>query len=676
MRFLYPEFLLALIFLAIPIIIHLFNFRRYKKIPFTNVRFLRELKEESSGQSRLKKLLILASRLLAVLFLVLAFAGPFIPLSPNIDPASANEISVYLDNSFSMETQTTEGNLLEDAKKKAREIANAFSANDRFQLITNDFDGKSQRLVSRDEYLNLIDEVKVSPASRKIQEISDRQFAVFGKDKSVAKSSFIISDFQKSMFNSAVLKLDSSIKTNWILIAKKEEASNLNIDSAYFISPLHQQNSSEQLVVSVRNYGKEAVQNLPIKLILNGQQKSIGNITIGENSFALDTVSFQTSNAGIQNVSISITDFPITFDDTYHLSYSTQDRKSISILSESEPNKYLNSVYQSEPFFQVTNFTSGTIDYKKLSESNLVILDGLQSISSGLKLELEKFVSSGGSLFVFPSEKADLISYQSALSNVGSDYLTSINSIPNEVNFINLESQLFKSVFEKIPKNLDLPKVKNHFLFSKSANRNAENILSMKAGESFLNQYQYKKGKVYLCAVPMNAENSNLPSHSVFVPMMYRAALLSFQEYPLAYKIGSDNLLETAPISLSKNQNLKLIGENFELVPELRNTDALSFLYIADQIKNAGFYNLKLDKSVLNTFAFNFNRAESELKFYQETELKTMNSSSNFSVIKAGARPLDDVMKTNGAGFSLWKWALLLVLLFLAIEILLLRFLK
>ena len=66
MQLLYPAFLLALAALAIPIIIHLFHFRRFKKVYFTNVRFLKEVKEETSNRSRLRNLLVLLMRLLAL----------------------------------------------------------------------------------------------------------------------------------------------------------------------------------------------------------------------------------------------------------------------------------------------------------------------------------------------------------------------------------------------------------------------------------------------------------------------------------------------------------------------------------------------------------------------------------------------------------------------------------
>ena len=76
MMFVYPLFLWALAVVSIPIIIHLFNFRKYKKVYFSNVKFLRELKQESKSKSRLKEILILSARCLALISIVFAFAQP------------------------------------------------------------------------------------------------------------------------------------------------------------------------------------------------------------------------------------------------------------------------------------------------------------------------------------------------------------------------------------------------------------------------------------------------------------------------------------------------------------------------------------------------------------------------------------------------------------------------
>src|SRR3954462_8918804 len=111
MYFLYPAFLFALLSLAIPVVIHLFNFRKYKKVNFSNVQFLKEIQEQQSSRRNLKERLILASRLLALVFLILAFARPFIPGQNAATSGRQNVVSVFVDNSYSMQTLNREGAL-------------------------------------------------------------------------------------------------------------------------------------------------------------------------------------------------------------------------------------------------------------------------------------------------------------------------------------------------------------------------------------------------------------------------------------------------------------------------------------------------------------------------------------------------------------------------------------
>ena len=146
MKLLYPEFLWALIALSIPIIIHLFNFRKFTKVYFSNIELLKEVKLETKSKSRLKHLLILLIRLLLVTFLVFAFAQPYIPVENEKQHGDAT-VAVYIDNSHSMDTKGENGYLLDLAKEQAILIAEGYKATDRFQIITNDLEARHQRLV-------------------------------------------------------------------------------------------------------------------------------------------------------------------------------------------------------------------------------------------------------------------------------------------------------------------------------------------------------------------------------------------------------------------------------------------------------------------------------------------------------------------------------------------------
>src|ERR1700744_1284379 len=108
MHFLYPAFLFALAALAIPVIIHLFNFRRYQQVYFSNVQFLKEIQEQQSSRKNLKERLILATRMLAIFFLVFAFARPYIPGQNTANAGKQQVVSIFVDNSYSMQTLNSE----------------------------------------------------------------------------------------------------------------------------------------------------------------------------------------------------------------------------------------------------------------------------------------------------------------------------------------------------------------------------------------------------------------------------------------------------------------------------------------------------------------------------------------------------------------------------------------
>jgi hypothetical protein len=180
MTWLYPSFLWALILLAIPIIIHLFNFRKYKIIQFSNVRFLKQIDTQSKSGNQIKKLLILLSRLLALTFLIFAFAQPLIKSTQASD--TTRFISILIDNSYSMNQTGEEGMLLEAAKNRARIIVSQSNNLDKFQIITSNQDPEFLHFQNKEETLNQIDKIKIStdvfssfPITRNPKQISTKK---------------------------------------------------------------------------------------------------------------------------------------------------------------------------------------------------------------------------------------------------------------------------------------------------------------------------------------------------------------------------------------------------------------------------------------------------------------------------------------------------------------------
>jgi hypothetical protein len=686
MQFINPSFLYALFAIAIPISIHLFNFRRYKTIYFTNVRFLKEVQLETRSHSRLKHLLVLLTRILAITALVLAFAQPYIPVD-NKKMLSGDQVtSIYIDNSFSMDAIGQGGSLLDEAKKMAAEIAVAQHAGARFQLLTNDFEGRHQRLVSKEEFLQLLEEMKLSPAFKNLQQVISRQTDMLNGSESKNKTAYIISDFQKNMFSLQENKTDTTVKIN-LLPLTSEERSNLSIDSCWFASPVRKQNQAEQLHVRIKNFSSRDYENIPVKLFINEQQKTPASFNIKANSTEDIILSYTTQESGIQNARVELNDYPVTFDDKLYFSYTVL--KQIPILSiNGEANlkegmkagtvPYLESLFGKDSVVVLSNADEKHIDYSSLDNYRLIILNEMKYVSSGLTQELNKFVKSGGNLMIFPAGQSDLDSYKELLTGLGSNFYEPMDTVHTKVGQINYSASIFRDVFEKKMENIDLPVVFRHYPISRNSRSPAEALLKLQDGSNFLERNTYGKGQVYLFSVPLSSSWSNFARHAIFVPTLYQAVLYSQPQYRLFYIIGNMEEVEINA-TVAGDGVFKLnpvIGNKLEIIPRHRIVDDRTTVYFQEQVKEPGNYLLSLDKETLMGISFDYNRSESDLSVYSKEDMEKLIKTkglSNFRVIEGNYQTIGKVLGEISEGKKLWKLCIILALLFLAAETLLLR---
>ena len=671
MNFLYPGFLFALLTVAIPVIIHLFNFRKFKKVYFSNVAFLKEIKEQNSSRERLKNLLILLCRILAIIFLVLAFARPFLPSTSKIDQSKGNIVSIYIDNSYSMEAVNKEGNLLDEAKRKAKEIVKAFQLNDRFQLLTNDFEGKHQRLLNADELLQAVDEVKISSANRLLQQVLNRQQSIF---TGVANQFiYIISDFQRGFAGEEPIKTNANTNVSLIKISAND-LPNVAVDSVWLLSPVHQANATEKLVVQLRNYGDEDAINIPVKLSINNQQKAISSLNVAAGKTQIDTLSYSGLNLGWQKGTVTIKDFPLTFDDQLNFSFKVNEDQKILSINGLQSTRYIKALFGADSYFKLTEMPEANINYSAFSNYSLIVLNGLNNPSSGLAQELKAYLNNGGTIAIFPNLDTNPSVYSQFLTAMNLPAVTGLNNTPTKVSSIELKHPIFKDVFEALPQNIDLPQVSKYFSFAENNNSSKENLLLLPGNKSFFARYPIGPGQVYLSATALDGEDSNLAKHPVFVPLMYKVAFSSAKEQPIYYIAMRDNVLESQKITLGNNQSLKLVADNFEVIPEVRQTNGKTLLYVADQVKRAGFYDVKKADSTLAVVAFNDNRKESDMHYNESKDLEKLFGKQQVAFLDPRSDSVVSSVSAKNNGTELWKLCLILALSFLAIEILLVRF--
>jgi hypothetical protein len=681
MEFVNPLFLYGLAAISIPIIIHLFNFRRFRKVYFTNVKFLEELKQQTQKQSQLKHLLTLLMRVLAVVSLVLAFAQPYIPVSQaDARREARNAVSIYVDNSFSMELTSPKGTLLDEGIEKARDVAMAYSTADVFQLLTNDFLGYHQRYISRDEFLELLNEIEISPARRMISEVYKRQSDLLAEQPEQNKIIALISDFQKNITNFNQIPPDTSI-TAYILPVEADEKSNLYIDSAWFDAPAYRTGQLARMKVKISNASQDEFEKIPVKLIVNGQQRAIASFDISASRNATIDLPFTINKSGIHYGKLEITDHPITYDDVLYFTYEVKEEIPVLAINEGRPGTYLNSLFGSDSAFVFNNVDAGQIDYSTFNQYNLIILNGLNIISSGLTMELKRFLQGGGTLAVFPGEMAEPESYRQFGRNLNTAFLLEKTTVETRVSEINTLSNVYDDVFESVPENIDLPVVQSHYPVRVQPNSLMESLLDLQNGNMFMGAEPTGNGMLYLFAVPLSTGWSNFPKHAIFVPTLYKIALLSQGAKKLYYTVDENEQIVLNSRLPDNEQVYKIssVEKDFEIIPEIRSVFSQTELFTQNQIPEAGHYDVSLNNELIAGLAFNYDRKESELDSYTKPELETIlldQGLDNFRVIKPADRSLTDVIAELNMGVRLWKLFIILALLFLFAEVVLLRFLK
>ena len=299
----------ALWLLAIPIVIHLFNFRRYKKIIFTKVDFLKQIEQSSQTGNVLKKRLILLSRLLALAALILAFAQPFIPVKNQKQLKGQYSISLFIDNSYSMNVTGIEGPLLEAAKNRARAIVAASDPSSQFNLVTSDLNAEYLHFTNKASCLEWIDAIKISensfPLSQalKVQANSLKPFGEYGK-------AFIISDFQSSQCE----QISDQSNNTWIKVPSSN-SNNIAIDTVFLDNPVIQSKQAIQLQIGLSNYSSEKTQDLPVELWVDGKPKGISTASIESYSKGNCGVQFVLENGGIHYCEIRLPGDQMPTDD-------------------------------------------------------------------------------------------------------------------------------------------------------------------------------------------------------------------------------------------------------------------------------------------------------------------------------------------------------------------------
>ncbi|WP_456438693.1 BatA domain-containing protein [Psychroserpens sp.] len=641
MQFKHPEILYALLLLIIPIIIHLFQLRKFQKVAFTNVQFLKELTIQTRKSSQLKKWLTLLTRMLLLACVIIAFAQPYLSNSENFNTKS--ETVIYLDNSFSMQAQGNNGTLLNSA---IQDIIENIDEDESISVFTNNtnFYNTSIKAIKND-----LIQLKHSPSQLGYDAAVLKGKNVFSKDESSIKNLVLISDFQQKNDILTIAK-DSTTAIKLVQL-KPTTATNIAIDSLY-ISKSTVENL--ELTVLLKNQG-DRIETLPVSLFNDDKLIAKSAVDIESESSTIFTIPTNT----IFNGKITIEDANLQYDN--ELYFNIDQREAIKVLAINEADDtFLKKIYTSDEFdYSSTLFN--TLNYNRLDDQNLIVLNELKEIPLSLIAALKAFTNNGGNMLIIPSNNIRLNTYSQLFNNYNFSKFDSISPQEKRVTTINFSHPLLTNVFDKQIKNFQYPKVNSYYY---NASNSGTSILSFEDGSSFLSQSK----NTYRFSAALNTDNSNFKNSPLIVPVLYNIGKQSLKVPKLYYTLGEENSIDI-PTKLQQDDILTLVNGENSVIPLQQTYTNKVALKTSDYPNSSGIIAVQNKETFLKNLSFNFNRNESNLAYFDLTNIE------NATVSESITTTINDIKSATNVN-ELWKWFVIFALAFLIIEMLILKYLK
>jgi len=674
MYFQHPEFLFGLFALLIPLAIHLFNFRRHKKIMFSNVALLRQVTLESKKQRNLLHLIVLALRMLAILLLVLALAKPVFHASDLKKAQQGGDKVIYIDNSFSMISEGNRGRLFNNAIHDAQQLVTAAQQDQRFIIRDNQSQGHALKSLNRDESLLKLSQIQISPATLLL---SDMVMPLTNEEDD-SKQVMIFSDFQKNTSDLLKLPADSNL-SYYFFPLQSIRYNNLTVDSLWFTDPLLIPGRRTTCRVRLTNMAHTNYEKVPVMLTINGQQKAVAGVDLPANSSIDISMSYTPDKAGWHYGQVKIEDYPVTFDDELFFTIRVVPHIGILSISDDGLSPMLANLFNSDSLFSFYRQSARAINYNQLNQYNLIVLNALTEITSGLQEQLILYLKQGGHVLLVSANNR---SEESMLRETGSGAITLVDTASTRVSGIKLSHPLFKNSISKIPDNADLPTVRQHTRYLFPSNSGVESLVTLLNGDDLLVRKKVGLGQLYLLSSGLNKTQGNISTNLLFVPMMAGLASLSGKQEPPYYVIGRDDQMRVKLDRTLQGETpvaLHHVGDETMFIPEQQIQNNELRLSMHGNIQSSGYYNLMLRDSLLSAMAFNYSRSESDLSCYTLEQIDSLCRMANlpdYRIVELTEAGFPEVINALHKDRPIWKLFIIFALLALMAEGLLLRWRK
>ncbi len=640
---------------------------------------MQSLEKEKRSIKKLRDIVLLCCRMLAILFLVLAFAQPYTGNLSNAKGGNDTLVFLYIDNSNSMSARGSAGELLSTSKENAKKLVASFPAGQKFIVSTNELSGIQEKVLSQKEALFEIDKIDYSPIQRNLNTVMNWQKEVSDKEaqnnQKLKKFNYmLLSDFQKDFFTLDNVNEDKNSLYNIIQFTPQNK-SNCFVDSVWFESPVHRIKEDNELQFRIVNLGNEDLVNLEVHIQASDYTKDLF-IDVPKGKKVTSSVPIRNEKEGPVFGKIEIRDLMMYWDDVFYFSYKVEPSSDILIINGSDQKEQLVKAYETEAFFNIEAVDQNAVNRNLFKNKNLVVLNGITDISTGLSADISSFCEMGGSMFLVPGKNVNSGNINLLLSKMELPMIQGERTVNLKVNRVATKDPFFSNIFEKTDESLNLPYfTKIHAPASPTASsvpllflRDETPVLY----RSFNNSYALYSD--------LSLESSDLIHNTLFPVVCIRIAEMAKRTTSLYSDIGQNQLI---PLETKYNseQAVKLKNSKTDFIPKIVQNGSYKFIdlsgpEVTERLRE-GNYRIVADE-VIGHLSLNVNRKESSVELMKTKTMVEEFKRKNITNVQANQFSTSfDVTKINlNLPTEYWRICIFIAIMCVVAEILISRLWK
>ncbi len=541
--FLQPIYLFGLVAASIPLLIHLLNRRRLKRIRFPAVRFILLSQRRIARTYRLRHLLILALRTLAVLILVLLLAHPLFQSGVGLFAGGAPLSSVViLDNSLSMQwSQQGEG--YEQAKEAARRIVSSLREEDRAALIPTNAPERQQGRLKGDKnfLLRALDGIPLSAGSADFSFALRKAYELL-KEPAGQKGIWLITDMALTGWDrlavSSLGEYDPLIPLKIIKVGNNEDLPNATIKEIKIQEqgvavglPIH-------LDAVIVNFSNEEIKDLLVQLHLDDRKKEQRLVSLSPKEELTVGFDFSPTEPGSTHGSVTLKKNGVMGNPVVYFTLQAQQKLKVLIV-DGDPRT---SLIQSETFFLTRALNPGGSEDSSLFLPTVIIPEALNSVSlnsyqavifcnlavipKAILPRLRDYLRRGGGLLLFLGDRVQADDYNFNLFKASPPILpyqigvkrVLLRNDGEAIGKVDANHPALKAISAKVLEtSLKSVKVKGYFRIRTS---DGSGLLALANHDPLLVEKKIGPGRVLLFTTTADRDWTDLPFKTVYLPLM------------------------------------------------------------------------------------------------------------------------------------------------------------